>query len=195
MPRDERRWSLFLGDRRRRGPGGQSPFPAATHRSAAEAIARKEEADQPVDLPALDTVSRTAAARTFPIVRAVHRPGPQKTVGCWSSPWHEVRSPEYGFDRGLRTPSSYRVSSTLDPASLSAPDSLAGLLQRDWTAPKIDKFRRPSGLPFVGTNYGAYPPPAERRQLRYPMNSRVAAGRRARIRTAVRRTATCQLAP
>ncbi len=75
---NERRWSLLLGDRRRRGPGGQSPFPAATHRSAAEAIARKEEADQPVDLPALDTVSRTAAARTFPIMRAVHKAWPSK---------------------------------------------------------------------------------------------------------------------
>jgi hypothetical protein len=78
----QRRSSSLLGDRLRRRPDGQITFPAAADRSAAEAPPRKEQADQSIDLAALHTVSRTTAARTFLIVRAVHRPGPRKPVGC-----------------------------------------------------------------------------------------------------------------
>jgi hypothetical protein len=82
----QQRSSPLPGERRRRRSQREIAFPAAAHRAAPEAPPRKEQADQAIDLSALDPVSRTAAARTFPIVRAVHRPGPRKPVGCAHAP-------------------------------------------------------------------------------------------------------------
>ena len=84
---------------RGRGPQWQITFPAATHRSAAEAPPRKEQADQSIDRPALDPVGRATAPGTFSIVRAVHRPGPRNAARC----------------RDARTRTSYSVRRVLDP--------------------------------------------------------------------------------
>ena len=196
---DAGRTSLLLCYRRRRGPGGQVTFPAAAHRSAAEAMPRKEQADQSIDLPALNTMSRTAAARTFPIVSGVHRPGPRKTVGCWRAPgispspecsWPVEDGPGAARTVIIPRPEQSRPS---QPPCFRPIGRAASQARYDRVEDQQVPLTRRVSL--VGHNYATYPSPAQTRQLRYPMDSRVAAGCHARIRAIVRRAATHQLGP
>lgn len=147
----QRSSSLFSYAPRRRA-GGQIAFPAAAHRSAAVATPWKEEADQSIDLSSLDTVSRTAAARTFPIVRAVHSRALENLSAVGACSWRNVHSREcsgrWSSAWALRTQPSYLVPGVLDPANVPALGSVtrAGSRLAGWTEHEIDKFRLRGGL-------------------------------------------------
>jgi len=115
----QQRSSPLPGQGRRRRSQREIAFPAAAHRAAPEAPPRKEQADQAIDLSAFDPVSRTAAARTFPIVRAVHRPGPRKTCRLRACPWRNGPSRVVAGRAALLAPAMIPAPGVFDPVSIS----------------------------------------------------------------------------